>query len=131
MTRPHEETWIADDEYGIVHAEPEVRPDGRSFVRPIADFHAPFFLDQHMGGFTDDERARARLAAQAPAMARLLLQIEWAGDNDGQTGPFCLYCHGIQPGLPATTYGAGDHIGHRDGCEFVAVLRAAGALATP
>jgi hypothetical protein len=75
MTKPHEETWIADDEYGITYPDRDVLDDGRSFVKPIADFHIPNFLDDHARKFTDDEKARAALAAQAPAMARLLLEI--------------------------------------------------------
>jgi hypothetical protein len=66
-------------------------------------------------GVADDageSLARARLAACAPEMARLLLSIEW----DGVLG--CPVCSSYPP-LTGTA-------GHKQGCALAAVLRKAG-----
>jgi hypothetical protein len=68
--------------------------------------------------------AQAKLAAQAPAMARLLLEFERE-----QCG--CPACHAFGPrpllpdGTPDYTPGRGMHSA---GCRLVAALRAAGVL---
>jgi hypothetical protein len=63
-------------------------------------------------GHGDEEVARARLAAAAPDMARLLLALEVVGDD----GPgFCPACGRLRPDEP-----------HKDDCRWVAVLRKAG-----
>ena len=66
-------------------------------------------------GHPDFEAAEARavLAAQAPAMARLLLSMQW-GANE-----MCPQCGGRHPE-------EGD--GHAKSCALVAVLRAAGVI---
>ena len=62
MLNPHEETWTA-------HKDCVVMPEGwRTILRTHEDM-----LD-------GQERERAQLAAQAPAMARLLLEIH--GDHE-------------------------------------------------
>lgn len=74
------------------------------------------FLDS--GGDYDERAARARLAAQAPAMARMLLEHQWVsqeGDR-GYLAPACPQCEEYQSN------------GHRSDCALVAVLRAAGVI---
>jgi hypothetical protein len=63
----------------------------------------------------DEDRARAKLAAAAPEMARLLLKLEIVGDGAG----YCPACHVLRPDLP-----------HKDSCEWVTVLTKAGVLPT-
>ena len=59
---------------------------------------------------------RAKLAAQAPAMARLLLKHQWVKDESGDGRRYC-------PACPMD-----EEQGHYDNCEILAVLRAAGVL---
>ncbi len=102
MTKLHEETWSANEVAGD-HIEIVVAETGE---RMAITFHDP---------------DRARLAAQAPAMARLLFAIEWAGQNQyGQRQ--CPSCHGDEweEDEPRT--------GHMEDCELATVLRAAGVL---
>jgi hypothetical protein len=92
--KPWEETWKA------VGADLEYTPeDPKLFVGLSADEDAddPVF------------HARARLAAQAPAMARLLLDL--AGKH--ATCPDC---------------GAFEETAHFDGCRFIVVMRDAGVI---
>lgn len=98
--KPWEETWT-----------------DQRFVIELGD------TGRRIGTFDDDlalgieeadpnrDRARARLAAQAPAMARLLLDLAHHSDDD-----CCLRCdHGR--GMP-----------HADDCSIGVVLRAAGVI---
>jgi hypothetical protein len=95
MTKPHEETWRY-----IGEATGADRLGSRAWVVDEAD---PFrCVYSEFGGVTgetrEDTHARAKLAAQAPAMARLLLRL-------------------VDPST-----------GHGDLAEVVAILRAAGVL---
>lgn len=63
--------------------------------------------------------ARARLAAAAPAMARLLLELEWSARVAGF--PACPSCEGVEPEV-----GSPWDDGHAVDCHLVAVLRLAG-----
>lgn len=63
--------------------------------------------------------ARAKLAAQAPAMARLLRDLEWTGSL-GQGSFGCTLC-----GVCADWNRDPEH---REDCALAAVLRAAGVL---
>lgn len=79
----------------------------------------------HRGGFltSDDpgyDEARAKLAAQAPAMARLLLRgMEVTTANAYGNESTCLAeCGGWGPTADQ----------HASGCDLVAVLRAAGVI---
>lgn len=93
MTKPHEEKWTA-------HKDCVVMVDGWRTV---------FVSHEDMG--PEPSRERAQLAAQAPAMARLLLRVhDVAATTEG-----CPICKDI--------FGP-----HRGDCELVAVLRAAGVL---
>lgn len=98
MTRPHEETWEAWPG-GEVHV---VRGTALNF----------------------EAGERAPLAAQAPAMARLLLEREWSSDRS--YGDYCESC-GVDWGVggrPPATPG----VGHRDNCAWLTTMRAAGVL---
>ena len=76
---------------------------------------------QRTEGYQDSD-ARAKLAAAAPAMVRLLLELEWAGAYTTDTGggdgepmqPTCLTCEKER-----------SH-GHAPDCTWLAVMRAAG-----
>ncbi len=102
--KPHEETWIANVEWPIALVE---LSEDRDEV--VATFDAPHSM-------RDVDRARARLAAQAPAMARLLLEIEWSAPIGGE--PACPSC---------SAFVNNDHR-HAPDCEIATVLRAAGVL---
>lgn len=75
---------------------------------------------------------RRRLAAQAPAMARLLLKLQWSGSAPGGDTE-CPSCH-ADAFVPVFSEGThGRLVRHDDGthaadCELAAVLRAAGVL---
>jgi hypothetical protein len=98
MTRPIDETWSTND--GDVLTGPAEGCERLSYIR-------------HASWGPGDVEARARLAAQAPAMARLLLEMEWGGSCD------CPSCHRCQyDDKPEDT--------HAPDCELVAVLRSAG-----
>lgn len=103
MTKPHEETWEATKQ---------------GHVRDVAG--GDLLRGEAWEGPPDIERAR--LAAQAPAMARLLLKLEWSGlvFGDSKTCPDC-YCS-----RPDGSFG-----GHAAECELASVLRAAGVLEEP
>ncbi len=94
MTRPHEETWRERDGIVEVHSA----ENGWWFRglkgRSVAD--------------------RAKLAAAAPAMARLLLRME---RDVGR----CTSCGTIKPINPSIS-------AHKDSCEWFAVMRAAGVV---
>lgn len=73
----------------------------------------------------------ARLAAAAPEMARLLLEIQWSSrDEGGSTCPSC-YAEAYVP--PARYDADGKYLGYTEGthdpdCALAAVLRKAGVL---
>lgn len=100
MTKPHEEEWSVDG--------------SEIFIAPRNTL-AEFFSGEERearradGSVPERDTERAQLAAQAPAMARLLLANEWVFDH-------CIGCNGQFPD-------------HEVDCEFVAVLRAGGVLA--
>ena len=120
MTRPIDETWSCDG--GCIDM------DAPSVVHRIGSFGQSSAVQAE----TDRNEARARLAAQAPAMARLLVDLEWGADicigYDNITALGCPSCGGLQhdPGNRADF----DHqtVGHDPDCELVAVLRAAGVV---
>ncbi len=94
MTKPHEETWSANAKGAAMICNEDGHGQG------------VFMFDK-------DDRERARLAAQAPAMARLLLEGQWICE---ERGDLCRHC------------GKLEREGHADDCELVTVLRAAGVL---
>lgn len=104
MTKPFEETWRA---IGGTLEGALVPPHEGGF---------PTFAE--VGGEPDNPYGRARLAAQAPAMARLLLEIQWA--------PSESLPEGVRHFCPACAQRREE--GHAADCELLGVLRAAGAL---
>lgn len=131
MTKPWEETWVV-----------------QRYVVELADDEG-----HHIGQFIDDEaehtnasidRDRARLAAAAPDMARLLLAMQWAGCTGSPPGDgcsaACAECGAEPPSTtivpPHTGINRGDEplrIVHSDGrhesgCEWARVLRKAGVI---
>lgn len=90
--KPHEETWSAN-------------------VKGMAMICNEDGHGQGVFMFDKDDRARARLAAQAPAMARLLLRVYQRGESTSG----CPVCKAI-------------FSAHTLDCDVVAVLRAAGVL---
>ncbi len=109
MTRCYEEEWTADGErVELCENQP---PYGSVIVKMVAMFtcHAP-----------DDctELDRAKLAAQAPAMARLLLKLGYEGSEQR-----CAVC-GRTENDPCNTLDTGHHVG----CELADILSAIGAL---
>lgn len=115
MTKPHEETWtLTEDEGGPVidmgafhHGEGSER---RSLGVSAIDWAS-------MRGSASE--AQMRLAAAAPAMARLLLRVRRVDTSDGEFYPRCVICQKDQTGAKHE---------HTKDCELVAVLRAAGVL---
>lgn len=73
----------------------------------------------------DDDKARAKLAAAAPEMARLLrAKMFFRAQPDAW---YCIACGWRQDHDPATSPQA---VGHSPSCELVAVLTKAGASRT-
>lgn len=103
MSKPWEETWhmtamggigdAAGPPYGWIAGFVQA---GESALRP-----------------TDADKARARLAAAAPDLARALLELEW-------TGP--------EANLRCSSCEASDIRGHYDECALAAALRKAGVI---
>jgi hypothetical protein len=115
--KPHEETWRVVDEphntWAIVGPDSDV---------PFAA--TPDRLRSVTGEAPEADRARARLAAQAPAMARLLLDIEALADD------WCTVClgHLKYDGRDLKEGATVAERNHAPDCRLVAVLRAAGVL---
>ncbi len=65
--------------------------------------------------------ARAKLAAAAPEMARMLALLEWCGPWSAEDGPTCSRCR-------ASRYYDGGAGEHRSDCAWVALMRKAGVL---
>lgn len=103
MTKPHEERWAA-------HKDCVVEPTSwKTIFIPHEDFR-------------DDElaRDRAQFAAQAPAMARLLLKL---GAKFGPSDDGYRVCSCCEAEAHATSA-----VPHTEDCALATVLRAAGAL---
>ena len=111
MTRPHEETWdVPDDESNALTIR----------RRDIG----MMFLERAEG----DAVGRAKLASQAPAMARLLL--------DGMCFRHCPACGAkVDRTVPMPGRSEDEDFSHRSesgchapDCRLIAVLRAAGVI---
>lgn len=74
----------------------------------------------------------ARLAAAAPDMARLLLELEWSGYEPDWGAGKCMSCGAIQPLEYDAAARTKDTSGgtHKPDCRLVAVLRKAGCYGT-
>lgn len=104
MSKPHEETWIDEGSDGTLLYRDE---DGD---------------DIEFGNIPDPDRAR--LAAAAPEMARLLLELaaKWVAEQNG--GPCYFRCESCE--FEVVKPGSAEN--HADDCRLVAVLRKAGVL---
>lgn len=126
--KPVDETWnIAEDRDGQGYLELTIQND-----LPYGDWHDVCTMatcnagdDKHEGAM----RARAQLAAQAPAAMRLLLKHQWTADSyePGESCPECGGCNPDNVGRFKTDDFIG-FIGHTSDCSLLAVLRAAGVL---
>lgn len=105
MTKPHEETWVACGGHRVETPDGKVEPT----VNP-----------------PEREPAICALISQAPAMARLLLRLEWSTFyTDSCNGPSGLRCAGH---CPECDVERGADAQHKPDCELASVLRAAGVL---
>ncbi len=69
------------------------------------------------------QEARARIAACAPELARLLLAGEWADNSDGEYFPRCPWCRNRE----SEEFGDASEPGkHGSKCPLVACLQKAG-----
>jgi hypothetical protein len=115
MTRPWEETW-----------ERTERNDVEDEYQPV--FCNPVLNDEPTEVFLGTG-PRLQLAAAAPEMARLLLELEWAGEivnyatgSSRMSLRTCAACGGVRPHPQAGSSG------HHPDCRLGAVLRKAGVL---
>lgn len=97
MSKVWEETWVDDwnSDYGVSLK----RDDGVAIGRISA------------GG--PEGVARARLAASAPDLVRVLLAVDFEGGDGGRS--WCPSCYGLSHGE-----------GHAPDCDLLAALRKAG-----
>lgn len=104
--KPYEETWVADENHpNIVNIlDPATGEEIAELCESAVEEPPVFRLAE--GG-------RARLAAQAPAMARLLLAGQWICE---ERGDMCRHCEKLESE------------GHAPDCELATVLRFAGVL---
>lgn len=112
MTKPWEENWRLDD------ANPVVRLHDNE---PIAEFEGDEDLgdsEQNYEQNYERDMARARLAACAPEMARLLLELECVDLH----GNRCPCCTATQFRRSQVDY----ELIHKDGCEWLALMKKAG-----
>lgn len=116
MTKPHEETWeVFEANKGF--------PAFAARTRTIADGAYEVSVIESLSG-SEDDVGRVQLAAQAPAMARLLLKLQWASSHPhDETMAVCPNCGGFE-----ARWSKDRAAGHEDHCELVAILRAAGVL---
>lgn len=122
--KPWEETWEAREVGGTWQVRMPEQPPHRAWlnVHPIGEMDCPH----------PDEAARARLAAAAPEMARLLVELSGGVDtSDGEYRERCPVCHDRtmlppdgRPGIPVDLHPGA----HSPDCRLVAVLRKAGVI---
>lgn len=114
--KPHKETWTSDGERVELCADEP--PFGSVVVKMVARFtcYAP-------EDCTEGERAR--LAAQAPSMARLLLELAGC-----ETAPYCAKCGALVGLMEHEDADARLRAvrNHMPDCSLVAVLRSAGVV---
>ena len=113
ITKPHEETWErnADINGGIENG-----------AYPIARFTSSVADESPRPDWAEHNDARAQLAACAPEMARMLLDLESAGVQEDQVTMCCPVCGGGEPYAPPKH----DKPTHRKACALVALLEKAG-----
>jgi len=105
-----DEEWFSDS--GLVRD-----PSGRA----LATFDVPLTEDDPEDPEDPEVDARAKLAAAAPAMARLLLSLEWPEPSHDSQPVVCHFCRREHPDEDRPGPEA-----HAPDCRWLAVMRAAG-----
>lgn len=133
--KPHEETWTAKLEENAGY-------DCTTDAYVVRNEHDHRVFD-FGSGYEHNDKARSALAAQAPAMARLLLSLEWAGGHSEPYDSTTACCPSCDADAPQTihfpakridaytrTEARDEVIGgvHAPTCALVATLRAAGVI---
>lgn len=106
--KPHEETWEA-----LAFSVECKNSLGQNVAWARFDFDPATIWESE---------ARAKLAAQAPAMARLLLEL-LKGVSGQMESEWCPVCYAGIPGM-----GKLERKGHKPDCALVSVLRDAGVI---
>jgi len=129
--KPWEETWSECD--GVISAQQNTHAE-------MLESRFPWEQGTNFGAFGDLTEAspfnptsadadRARLAAAAPEMVRVLLAIEWSGSDE--EGSKCASCGEREYAPPALYDEAGKYLSYTPGshspdCALDAALRKAG-----
>jgi hypothetical protein len=135
VTKAYEETWEVA-ELSAEHARVGIVVTCKDGEKQVGDGVLTFGWGN---GPRSGQYERARLCAQAPAMARMLIDIEWGGTVIGcgaEGKDCCPSCGALGPiddpkeSAHYTGYfkGSGAPGEHFADCELAAVLRAAGVL---
>lgn len=106
--KPYEEMWIHSVWNDKLTAGVETPGNMATFAGVKSDASGMIHA-------SDDDIARAKLAAAAPDLVRVLLAVEWGDDQED--GDYCPSC-----GLEKEYYGGR----HSEGCALDAALRKAG-----
>lgn len=121
--KPWEETWRA--EIWTHDVGDPIWAIWTDAPREVVSVGVPF------AEFDRNEPERAKLAAAAPEMARLLLELQWSGSSEGIRSEFlprCPVCSGHRDN--PFTGASGWEGGHKSDCRLAEVLRKAGVLPT-
>ena len=134
MTKPIDETWevveegqgdqrmlycVYDREQGAALSRFPLRRRSRGSGLLTSTVEIAQFNEWSLEP-NETSAARAMLAAQAPAMARMLLRREYAVTDDG---PVCAEC-----GVDKYVYGPdGKESNHLSDCAWLAIMKAIGA----
>lgn len=115
-TKPWEEDWYPlEDTAGELDVYRDLDAEG-SRTRVLASDNA-----------RPEDKARAKLAAAAPEMARLLLEVQWTPTGYDHE-PCCPICSMSMPRRPEDRDEARFPHGHAKDCTLLAVLKKAGVL---
>jgi hypothetical protein len=110
--KPHEEEWTVEWD----------ADEGQFFI-----VNANYSVFAVHGHSRENARERARLAAQAPKMARLLKSMEWSGSSsyNGSRWPACPVCLNWRDDLSVRDDAK---MKHRPDCALAVSLRDAGVI---
>jgi hypothetical protein len=113
--KPIEETWIADDCAGLYLRT--LTGEGRLDVENMPGLGEFWNADDMTPEATAIDAARAKLAAEAPLMARMLLAKEWSDDGT------CDECGGWEHPEASPS---DEVVGHRVDCAWLKLMRRLG-----